>query len=408
MSYKAPAGAVVVQNYQNGHIIALASYPTFDNRWFESDLGDGKFEKVFPTVVDPVTGKVDPDTSTLTNRAIQGRYNLGSTFKPFTAYAALNTGLIGVNDYYQDTGRYTMESVAEDKCNSGLVRCVYKNATCESTQRPCVYGNVDVETALAVSSDAFFYRLGELMMTQNNNAPVLQEQVRLFGFGSDPGIDLPFAFDGTVPDKALKKEYADLGVISEDEGQDYFTGDNVQLAIGQGLLSASPLQLAVGYSTLANGGFVMKPEIVMAVYQPGVPDAHESGYADLSQARLAEDPNTDGEVVRQIPMPTQIHDEIVNGLKPRDLRAGHHQRPVPPHDRREPLLQLPVERHPARRQDRYGAGRGQLSVERLVGVRRVQHRRDAPVHGHRLPREGRVRFPGRRACGQMHVHAVVR
>ena len=159
MSYKAPAGAVVVQNYQNGHIIALASYPTFDNRWFESDLGDGKFEKVFPTVVDPVTGKVDPDTSTLTNRAIQGRYNLGSTFKPFTAYAALNTGLIGVNDYYQDTGRYTMESVAEDKCNSGLVRCVYKNATCESTQRPCVYGNVDVETALAVSSDSFFYRL---------------------------------------------------------------------------------------------------------------------------------------------------------------------------------------------------------------------------------------------------------
>ena len=313
--YKAPAGAVVVQNYENGHVIALASYPTFDNRWFESDLGDGKFEEVFPTVVDPATGKVDPDTSTLTNRAIQGRYNLGSTFKPFTAYAALNTGLIGVNDYYQDTGRYTMESVEEDKCNTGLVRCVYKNATCSGTQRPCVYGNVDVETALAVSSDAFFYRLGELMMTRNNFQPVLQEQVRLFGFGSDPGIDLPFAFDGTVPDKALKKEYADLGVISEDEGQDYFTGDNVQLAIGQGLLSASPLQLAVGYSTLANHGFVMKPEIVKAIYEPGVPDAHESGYADLSQARLAEDPNIAGEVIRQIPMPPEIHDEINNGLR---------------------------------------------------------------------------------------------
>ena len=313
--YKAPAGAVVVQNYENGHVIALASYPTFDNRWFESDLGDGKFEQVFPTVVDPATGKVDPDTSTLTNRAIQGRYNLGSTFKPFTAYAALSTGLIGVNDYYQDTGNYTMESVEADKCNTGLVRCVYKNATCSGTRRPCVYGNVDVETALAVSSDAFFYRLGELMMTRNNFQPVLQEQVRLFGFGSDPGIDLPFAFDGTVPDKALKKEYADLGVISEDEGQDYFTGDNVQLAIGQGLLSASPLQLAVGYSTIANSGFVMKPEIIMAIYQPGVPDAHESGYADLSQARLAEDPNVDGEVIRQIPMSPEIHDEINNGLR---------------------------------------------------------------------------------------------
>ncbi len=359
-------------------------------------------------MVDPVTGTVDPDTSTLTNRAIQGRYNLGSTFKPFTAYAALSTGLIGVNDYYQDTGRYEMESVEKDKCNSGLVRCVYKNATCAGTQRPCVYGNVDVETALAVSSDAFFYRLGELMMTQNNNAPVLQEQVRLFGFGSDPDIDLPFAFDGTVPDAALKKEYADLGVISEDEGQEYFTGDNVQLAIGQGLLSASPLQLAVGYSTLANYGFVMKPEIIMAIYQPGVPDAHESGYADLSQARLAEEPNVDGEVIRQIPMPTEIHDEIVNGLRrviagPGTTSDSYH------HTTGENLFpSLPVERHPDRRQDRHRPGCGQLPVERLVGVRRVQHRSDAALHGHRLPREGRLRLAGRRTCGQMHVHAVVR
>ncbi len=156
------------------------------------------------------------------------------------------------------------------------MRCIYKNATCSGTQLPCVYGNVDVETALAVSSDAFFYRIGELMMTQNNFAPVLQEQVELFGFGADTGIELPFEFNGTVPDDELKKEYADLGVISEDEGQDYFTGDNVQLAIGQGLLSASPLQLAVGYSAIANYGFVMKPEIIMAIYQPGVPDSRDA------------------------------------------------------------------------------------------------------------------------------------
>jgi penicillin-binding protein 2 len=313
--FKAPAGAVVVQNYETGHIIALASYPTFDNRWFETDLGDGKFEQVFPTVIDPLTGKVDPDTSTLTNRAIQGRYNLGSTFKPFTAYAALSTGLLGTNDYYEDLGRYTMESVEEDKCDTGLVRCVYKNATCSWSQLPCVYGNVDVETALAVSSDAFFYRIGELIMTQNPAEPVLQEQVKLFGFGADTGIELPFEFDGTVPDAELKKEYADLGVISEDEGQNYFTGDNVQLAIGQGLLSASPLQLAVGYSAIANYGFVMKPEIIMAVYEPGVPDSRTPGVADLSQARLTEEPNTEGEVVRQIPMPTEIRDEINNGLR---------------------------------------------------------------------------------------------
>ena len=196
-------------------------------------------------------------------------------------------------------------------------------------------------------------------------------------------------------------------MISEDEGQDYFTGDNVQLAIGQGLLSASPLQFAVGYSTLANGGFVMKPEIVMAIYQPGVPDAHESGYADLSQARLAEDPNTDGEVVRQIPMPTPIHDEIINGLRRVIYRAGHHQRQLPPHDRRELFYELPDGAHADRRQDRHGAGRRQLPVERLVGVRRVQHRR----------RRGRTRsyaylekagFGAKAAApgGQVHVHCT--
>ncbi|MGB7880932.1 MAG: penicillin-binding transpeptidase domain-containing protein, partial [Ilumatobacteraceae bacterium] len=311
--YKAPAGSVVVQNYQNGQIIALASYPTFDNRWFEADLSGGKFEEVFPSV-DENGDPIDPDESILVNRAIQGRYNLGSTFKPFTAFAALDTGLLSVNDYYVDQGSYRMESVDADRCNSGLVRCVYRNATCSGTGRPCVYGSVDVETALAVSSDAFFYRIGELIMTTNDYEPVLQEEVRKFGFGSDPGIELPFAFDGTVPDAELKAEYAERGVISESEGSGYFTGDNVQLSIGQGLLSASPLQLAMGYSTIANKGNVLRPEIIKAVYQPGVPDSDVQGYADLTEAKLAREPNVNGELIRQLPLAEESWQEIDRGL----------------------------------------------------------------------------------------------
>jgi len=319
--FKAPAGAVVVMNNETGHVIALASYPTFDNRWFESDLGNGKFEQLFPSV-DDAGNPIDPDESILVNRAIQGRYNLGSTFKPFSAYAALSTGLMGTNDYYTDTGSYRMTSVEDYLCDEGLVRCVYKNATC-GNGRPCVYGTVDIETALAVSSDAFFYRVGELMMTENDNQPILQEQVRLFGFGADTGIDLPFEFDGTVPDEELKARYADLGVISEDEGRGYFTGDNVQLAIGQGLLSATPLQLAVGYSTFANYGFVMKPEIIKAIYRPGVPDSATPGFADVAQGEFAVEPNIDGEVIRQIPMPAEIRDEINRGLS-RVIRGPGH------------------------------------------------------------------------------------
>ncbi|MEM9515048.1 MAG: penicillin-binding transpeptidase domain-containing protein [Actinomycetota bacterium] len=311
--YKAPAGSVVVMNYETGQVIALASYPTFDNRWFESDLSDGRFEALFPAV-DEFGEPISPDESILVNRAIQGQYNLGSTFKVFPAYGAMNTGLMGTNDYHIDSGTYRMESVDQDLCSAGLVRCVYRNALC-GNGLPCVYGAVDMETSLAVSSDTFYYSLGERFMTENDYQPVLQAEVRQFGFDEPTGIDLPFEFGGTVPDEALKARYAELGVISEDEGAGYFTGDNVQMAIGQGLLSATPLQLAVGYGTVGNYGYVMKPEIIKAIYEPGVPDAAEPGYADVSQGRLAEEPNLTGEVVRQLDMPDDIHGEIERGLR---------------------------------------------------------------------------------------------
>ncbi len=358
--FKAPAGAVVVQNHENGHVVAMASYPTFDNRWFESDLGDGRFEELFPST-NPDGDPIDPDESILVNRAIQGRYNLGSTFKPFTAYAALNTGLLGTSDYYVDRGTYRMDSIDDNRCNSGLVRCVFKNATCSGTGQPCVYGAVDVETALAVSSDAFFYRIGEQIMVENDFEPILQEQVRLFGFGADTGINLPFEFDGTVPDKELKARYAELGVISEDEGSGYFTGDNVQLAIGQGLLSASPIQLANGYAAIANGGFVLRPEIVKAIYEPGVPDAAQPGYADLSQARFAAEPNTRGDLVRQVP----LSEEIGGARSPRGLRRvitgpGTVSDYLPfPTTGGEALLQLPVGGYPGCRKDWHGTRRRQ-------------------------------------------------
>ena len=159
--YKAPAGSVIVMDYTTGQVQALASYPTFDNRWFEAGLSSEKFKQIFPDTE-------DPDLSILVNRAVQGRYNMGSTFKPFTAYAALNTGLISSVELFNDVGEYRMHSVNQDRCDAGLVRCVYKNAICTGTQRPCRYGPVNVTDALAVSSDAFFYRIGEDIMVRND------------------------------------------------------------------------------------------------------------------------------------------------------------------------------------------------------------------------------------------------
>ena len=315
VNYKAPAGSTVVMNYETGEVVAMASYPTFDNRWLEADLSSTKFSEIFPSE-NPDGTEIDPDRSILVNRAVQGRYNLGSTFKLFTAYAALNSGLISPSYSYNDTGMYRLSDEAvsnQAACDSGLVRCEFKNAICSFNGLPCVYGSVNVEDALAVSSDTFFYRIGDQIMVQNDLAPVLQENVELFGFGADTGIELPFEFDGTVPDAELKRRYAELGVISEGEGIGYFVGDNVQLAIGQGLLSATPLHLATGYAAVANGGFVLQPSIVDKIWQPGTPDG-EPGFADPERGTVFSD-ESDPELIRQIPMPSSIRSPLVRGLR---------------------------------------------------------------------------------------------
>jgi penicillin-binding protein 2 len=302
--YKAPAASTVTLDYTTGDVLAMASYPGFDNRWFEAGLSSSKFDQIFPQTD-------DPDDSILVNRAIQGRYNVGSTFKPFTAFAALNTGLITSTELFTDTGSYKLYSVDQDRCASGLVRCEYKNATC-GNGRPCVYGEVDVEDALAVSSDAFFYRIGEDILERNGGLPILQEQLEQFSFGADTGIELPFEFDGTVPDKELKALYAANNVISQDEGRGYFVGDNVQLAIGQGLLSATPLQLANSYATLANQGFVLQPTVIKNIWNPGVPDG-EPGFADLTRGTIFED-QSGPTLTRQIRMLAEVRDPIIEGL----------------------------------------------------------------------------------------------
>jgi penicillin-binding protein 2 len=313
MPYKAPAGSVIIYDYADGSVLAMASYPSFDPRWFEAGLSRRKFSEIFPSFQPDGVTPIDPDQSILVNRAVQGRYNLGSTFKPFTGYAAMATGLIDAGTYHQDNGVYRLASgVDQDRCDAGLIRCEYKNATCAGTNRPCVYGYVNVEDALAVSSDTFFYRIGERIFSENNNGPVLQDQVRLFGFGADTRVELPYEFDGTVPDRRLKAQYAEAGVISEDEGQGYFVGDNVQLAIGQGLLSATPMQLTVGYATLANQGFVYQPKIVKAIWNPGTPDG-DPGMVDLTRGTIFEARDRPV-LVRQIPMPPEIRDPIVRGL----------------------------------------------------------------------------------------------
>ena len=303
--YKAPAGSSVVLNHATGEVVAMASFPNFDNRWFNAGISSEKFGELFPTTE-------DPDLSILVNRAISGRYNLGSSFKPFVAFAALNTGqLAGGLDYtLRDQGTYKLQSIPDERCQLN-VKCVFKNANC-GNGAPCKYGRINVETALAVSSDVFFYKIGEEIFTQTGNRPVLEEQVRLFGFGSPTEIDLPYEYIGTVPSLALKKRLAADGAIAKEEGRGYYVGDNVQFSIGQGLMSASPLQLAVAYGALGNGGQVLRPRVVRAIWAPGTPNG-KSGRVDLTAGTIVQN-FVDPQVLNDIGMREEIREAIVGGL----------------------------------------------------------------------------------------------
>ena len=301
LPYPAPAGSIVIENYLTGQIAAMASYPNFDNRWFTVGLGD-KFKILFPETK-------DPDKSILVNRAIQGQYNLGSTFKPFVAYSGLTAGVITPTSIFQDDGSWKLESVDKAVCDTG-VRCEYFNATSSGTGKPSKYGPIMLEDALAVSSDAYFYAVGEKMWEKNKT--LLGQDVALFGFGSKTGIDLPYEFTGRIPSTELKQQLIASHVLGKSEAPRMLVGDNVQLAIGQGLLAASPLQLANAYSTLADGGYLDRPLIIKAIYQGGVPDGYP-GYADLPNGNLLQSFDQ-AEVIHQIPLTPSIANPIVKGL----------------------------------------------------------------------------------------------
>jgi len=317
--YEAPAGSVIAMNHQTGQIMAMASYPTFDNRWFSQDISGSEFRELFEIRSDsPDCGDegqpvcpLDPDRSSLTNRAIQGQYNMGSTFKVFVAWSALHTGLISADQYITDSGTYKAETIPDDVCAQGI-KCVWRNSFCTGINGPCRYGAINMQLSLAVSSDVYYYRLGEqFFVSPGTNHLLLQDELRNFGFGAETGIDLPYEFDGRIPDHETKKALVDSGVLAKNEEPRVLLGDVINLAIGQGLLAATPMQLAVGYGAFANGGYVMMPRVVEAIYEPNTP-THPSqpGFVDLNRAVVHERMVPKG---RNIPM--EFAEPVVNGIR---------------------------------------------------------------------------------------------
>ncbi len=236
--FLAPAGSVVVLDPRDGSVLAMASYPTYN----PADFINGIRPDVFASLTDPA------NHFPLNNRAIQGQYAPGSTFKLITAVAAMQKGMIAGNTSITDEGTYRVPNCRGEKC-------VFANAG----RKP--WGRVDLRRALAVSSDVYFYGLGaRFWIERESYGNGIQETARLFGFGARSGIPLGSEKAGVIPDPERKKRLNEDKPHLFPEGR-WFTGDNINMSIGQGDVLSTPLQLANAYATFANGGRLFQPRL---------------------------------------------------------------------------------------------------------------------------------------------------
>lgn len=227
----APAGSVVALDLRDGSVLAMASAPTFDP---ESLAGRIPAE-TWSALHDPAAH------APLTNRALQGLYAPGSTFKPVTALAALRAGLITPATVVDDRGTYRVGTRS------------LQNAQGRA------HGKVDLARAMAVSSDVYFYGLGDRLHTAADGP--IQDIAGRLGFGRRSGIDIGPEAEGRVPGPSDRRAAHARRPAAVPDAR-WYPGDNVNLAIGQGDLLVTPLQLAGAYAALATGRVPPTPHVL--------------------------------------------------------------------------------------------------------------------------------------------------
>lgn len=214
----ANAGAVVITNVNTGEVLALASYPSFNPNLFISGISYKDWDKLNNNPNIPMY-----------NRATQGTYSPGSTFKMISAIAGLETGKITSTELIKDTGIYPYS---------------YRPACWIYTQYGRTHGSINVSEAIKVSCNCFFYEVGRRVGVQS-----FVEYAMLFGLGQKTGIELEES----------------KGVIAGTQDVDWYLGDTLSAAIGQSYNSFSPVQLVRYISTLANGGELNRLTLIKSI-----------------------------------------------------------------------------------------------------------------------------------------------
>ncbi len=221
-------GAVVALDPRNGEVLALTSAPSFDNNIFVSGVSKEEYAKVGTDAGNP-----------LFNRAVSGQYPPGSTIKPLVASAALQEGVITPKTTVLSTGGIRIGQWFFPDWKAGG------------------HGVTDVRKAIAESINTFFYMVsGGTEDFPGLGIERLSRYLKLFGLGAPLGIDLPSERKGLVPSLAWKQEA---------KKERWYIGDTYHLAIGQGDVLVTPLQMAAATSVIANGGTLYQPRLLDAI-----------------------------------------------------------------------------------------------------------------------------------------------
>ena len=224
-AFKDKAGAVVAMDPRNGEVLAMISSPAFNPDMFSGPLDSEEWNLLINNPLKP-----------LQNRAIQGQYPPGSTYKTIVAAAALEEGVITKDTAFQCNGSYRFGN---------------RNYRCWKSDG---HGSVSLHRAIVESCDTYFYQVGLKLGIDK-----IAEYSRKFGLGQPTGIELSDEKSGIVPDRAWKQKRF---------GTPWFEGETLSCAIGQGFNLVTPIQLLTAYAALTNGGDVYQPHLAKAIVGP--------------------------------------------------------------------------------------------------------------------------------------------
>ena len=253
--YEGRGGAVVAMNPENGEILALASRPDFDPQLF---VGGISGERGTRGVQLPLSEK---SNYPFTDRAIVGGQPGASTFKIFTGIAGLAAGVIDAYTIVNDNGVHEQRGLLDAVERLGRVLATGSwRQNSPNYQFLGNHGPQNFSEAIADSNDIFFYQVADWIWNQTADKDWLPHYYERWGFGRLTGIDIGGETAGRIPTEQGERELY-KALHGSEEGAYWSVGDWVNLAIGQGDLLVSPVQMAVAYSALYNGGTLVTPHV---------------------------------------------------------------------------------------------------------------------------------------------------